>query len=103
MKGLHQDTTVGSIEVKDTWEPLEEGLDVYAHMRSLCCRDTELRRVVTSRHVSTITVVLSLQPLNPNSPGYQPPLPADQVHPQHRGGTPLTHPSRCRRRRRIRS
>lgn len=28
-QGLHQDTTIGSVDVKDTWEPLEEGLDVY--------------------------------------------------------------------------
>lgn len=24
--GLHQDTVIGSIDVTDTWEPLEEGL-----------------------------------------------------------------------------
>lgn len=28
-QGLHQDTAIGSVDVKDTWEPLEEGLDVY--------------------------------------------------------------------------
>ncbi|KAI3797320.1 hypothetical protein L1987_32576 [Smallanthus sonchifolius] len=61
--GLHQSTTIGSIDITDTWEPLEEGL----------------LPLETTRHVSLITVTLSKNELNTSSIGYQPPLPADQV------------------------
>ncbi|KAJ0462881.1 putative DNA/RNA-binding protein Alba [Helianthus annuus] len=61
--GLHQITTIGSTDITDTWEPLEEGL----------------LPIETTRHVSMITVTLSTKELNTSSIGYQPPLPADQV------------------------
>lgn len=61
--GLHQITTIGSTDITDTWEPLEEGL----------------LPIETTRHVSMITVTLSKNELNTSSIGYQPPLPADQV------------------------
>ncbi|XP_076925704.1 uncharacterized protein LOC143587008 isoform X2 [Bidens hawaiensis] len=61
--GLHQITTIGSTDITDTWEPLEEGL----------------LPIETTRHVSMITVTLSTKELNTSSVGYQPPLPADQV------------------------
>lgn len=35
-KGLHQDTSIASVDVQDTWEPLEEGLDVYGNEDYLC-------------------------------------------------------------------
>ncbi|EXB81515.1 Alba-like protein C9orf23-like protein [Morus notabilis] len=61
--GLHQTTTIGSTDITDTWEPLEEGL----------------LPLETTRHVSMIVITLSKKELNKTSPGYQPPLPADQV------------------------
>jgi len=61
--GLHQITVIDSTDITDVWEPLEEGLD----------------RLETTRHVSSITIVLSTQPLDESAPGYQAPLPADQV------------------------
>lgn len=61
--GLHQITSIGSIDITDTWEPLEEGL----------------LPLETTRHVSMITITLSLKELNTSTLGYQPPLPADQV------------------------
>ncbi|XP_071698235.1 uncharacterized protein [Rutidosis leptorrhynchoides] len=61
--GLHQITSIGSIDITDTWEPLEEGL----------------LPLETTRHVSMITVTLSIKELDTSSIGYQPPLPADQV------------------------
>ncbi|CAH1429420.1 unnamed protein product [Lactuca virosa] len=61
--GLHQITSIGSTDIVDTWEPLEEGL----------------LPLETTRHVSMITVTLSMKELNTSSIGYQPPLPADQV------------------------
>ncbi|KAI3816320.1 hypothetical protein L1987_16013 [Smallanthus sonchifolius] len=61
--GLHQITSIGSIDITDTWEPLEEGL----------------LPLETTRHVSMITITLSKEELNTSSVGYQPPLPADQV------------------------
>ncbi|KAL7586718.1 uncharacterized protein LOC111914294 [Lactuca sativa] len=61
--GLHQNTSIGSTDITDTWEPLEEGL----------------LPLETTRHVSMITITLSKKELNTSSIGYQPPLPADQV------------------------
>ncbi|KAD2804594.1 hypothetical protein R6Q59_029950 [Mikania micrantha] len=61
--GLHQNTSIGSTDITDTWEPLEEGL----------------LPLETTRHVSMITITLSKNELNTSSIGYQPPIPADQV------------------------
>ncbi|KAF8030366.1 hypothetical protein BT93_E2720 [Corymbia citriodora subsp. variegata] len=61
--GLHQITTIGSTDITDTWEPLEEGL----------------LPLETTRHVSMITITLSKKELDTASVGYQPPLPAEQV------------------------
>ncbi|KAF7817666.1 ribonuclease P protein subunit p25-like protein [Senna tora] len=61
--GLHQNTGIGSTDITDTWEPLEEGL----------------LPLETTRHVSMITITLSKKELDTTSVGYQPPLPADQV------------------------
>ncbi|GMI91352.1 hypothetical protein like AT1G76010 [Hibiscus trionum] len=61
--GLHHITSIGSTDITDMWEPLEEGL----------------LPLETTRHVSTITIILSKNELNTSSVGYQPPLPADQV------------------------
>ncbi|KAH9605741.1 hypothetical protein KSS87_003497, partial [Heliosperma pusillum] len=63
--GLHQDTSIGSTDITDTWEPLEEGL----------------LPLETTRHVSMITITLSKKQLNTSSTGYQPPIPEDQVRP----------------------
>ncbi|XP_015580106.1 uncharacterized protein LOC8273516 isoform X1 [Ricinus communis] len=63
--GLHQNTSIGSIDITDTWEPLEEGL----------------LPLETTRHVSVVTITLSKKELNLSSIGYQPPIPADQVKP----------------------
>ncbi|KAL6978183.1 ribonuclease P [Sarracenia purpurea var. burkii] len=63
--GLHQITSIGSTDITDTWEPLEEGLFP----------------LETTRHVSMITITLSKKELNTSSVGYQAPLPADQVKP----------------------
>ncbi|KAK8934156.1 hypothetical protein KSP39_PZI014937 [Platanthera zijinensis] len=62
---LHQNTAVGSTDITDTWEPLEEGL----------------LPLETTRHVSMITITLSKLELDKSSVGYQPPLPAEQVKP----------------------
>ncbi|XWS25943.1 hypothetical protein CRYUN_Cryun27aG0110700 [Craigia yunnanensis] len=61
--GLHQITSIGSTDITDMWEPLEEGL----------------LPLETTRHVSMITITLSKKELNTSSVGYQAPLPADQV------------------------
>ncbi|XP_059459497.1 uncharacterized protein LOC132189039 [Corylus avellana] len=61
--GLHQNTSIGSTDITDTWEPLEEGL----------------LPLETTRHVSMITITLSKNELNTSSVGYQPPIPAEQV------------------------
>ncbi|KAI4316980.1 hypothetical protein L6164_024897 [Bauhinia variegata] len=61
--GLHQNAEIGSTDITDTWEPLEEGL----------------LPLETTRHVSMITITLSKQELDTSSVGYQPPLPAEMV------------------------
>uniref|UniRef100_A0A453HM49 DNA/RNA-binding protein Alba-like domain-containing protein n=1 Tax=Aegilops tauschii subsp. strangulata TaxID=200361 RepID=A0A453HM49_AEGTS len=63
--GLHQNTSIESVGITDTWEPLEEGLVP----------------LETTRHVSMITLTLSKEPLDTSSPGYQPPIPAEEVKP----------------------
>lgn len=63
--GLHQNTTTGSTDITDMWEPLEEGL----------------LPLETTRHVSMITITLSKKELDTSSIGYQSPLPADEVKP----------------------
>uniref|UniRef100_A0A0E0QUI6 Peptidase A1 domain-containing protein n=1 Tax=Oryza rufipogon TaxID=4529 RepID=A0A0E0QUI6_ORYRU len=63
--GLHQNTTTGSTDITDMWEPLEEGL----------------LPLETTRHVSMITITLSKKELDTISIGYQSPLPADKVKP----------------------
>ncbi|XP_062025135.1 uncharacterized protein LOC133741213 isoform X2 [Rosa rugosa] len=63
--GLHQNTYIGSTDITDMWEPLEEGL----------------LPLETTRHVSVITVTLSKKELDTSSTGYQGPIPADQVKP----------------------
>ncbi|XP_044469983.1 ribonuclease P protein subunit p25-like protein isoform X2 [Mangifera indica] len=78
--GLHQNTSIGSTDITDTWEPLEEGL----------------LPLETTRHVSMITITLSKKELNTSSSGYQPPLPADQVKAWNEfedegEGSPRTH------------
>ncbi|KAL9261473.1 DNA/RNA-binding protein ALBA1-like protein [Drosera capensis] len=61
--GLHQITSIGSTDITDTWEPLEEGL----------------LPLETTRHVSMITIALSKKELDTSNIGYQPPLTDDQV------------------------
>ncbi|KAG9442800.1 hypothetical protein H6P81_018654 [Aristolochia fimbriata] len=63
--GLHQNTAIGSTDITDTWEPLEEGL----------------LPLETTRHVSMITITLSKKDLDASSVGYQSPLPLEQVKP----------------------
>jgi len=63
--GLHQNTQIDSTDITDVWLPLEEGL----------------HRLETTRHVSSIQITLSTKPLDITQPGYQPPIPADQVRP----------------------
>lgn len=63
--GLHQNTAVGSTDITDLWEPIEEGL----------------LPLETTRHVSVITITLSKNELDTTSIGYQPPIPEDQVKP----------------------
>ncbi|TYZ61243.1 hypothetical protein PybrP1_006058 [[Pythium] brassicae (nom. inval.)] len=60
---LHQITQISSIETVDVYEPLEEGLD----------------RIETKRHIPSIAIQLSLDPLNKDDPGYQSPIPAELV------------------------
>ncbi|KAK1304579.1 hypothetical protein QJS10_CPB11g02036 [Acorus calamus] len=62
---LHQTTVTGSTDIIDTWEPLEEGL----------------LPLETRRHVSMITITLSKNELEKSSPGYQSPIPPEQVKP----------------------
>ncbi len=96
---LHQITTIDSTDITDVYEPLEEGLDRYVSYvlvelkyldraplftlfvsllsLNLCCG--LINRLEQTRHVSSITIVLSTVPLDTSAPGYQPPLPEDQV------------------------
>jgi DNA-binding protein len=63
---LHQINSLTSVEMVDVYEPLEEGLDVVTSRRYVSCM--------------TITLSLSTSGLDTNDPGYQPPLPEDEMH-----------------------
>merc|ERR1712176_719645 len=56
--GLHQITALGSVEIVDEYEPLEEGLE----------------KVTDTRTVSTIEITLSKDALDTANKGYQPPI-----------------------------
>lgn len=74
IKGLYQIVEFGSLEMKDTYEPMEEGLD----------------KVVLSRKVPFVTVKLSFKPLEKTHPGYSDPLPESEVqaYTPFEGGAP---------------
>lgn len=62
-KDLHQVTVLGSVEIVDEYEPLEEGLE----------------KVTDTRNVSTIEITLSKETLDSSDKGYQAPLDASLV------------------------
>merc|ERR1719346_373223 len=62
-KDLHQITTLGSTQIVDEYEPLEEGLD----------------KVTDTRSVSVIEIKLSKEALDTSDKGYQPPLDPSEV------------------------
>ncbi|EIE20924.1 alba-domain-containing protein [Coccomyxa subellipsoidea C-169] len=68
--GLHQNTQIGSVDITDTWEPLEEGLN----------------RLETTRHVSVITITLSTALLDITTVGYQAPIENELGYGVHPGG-----------------
>ena len=71
---LHMVTRISSIETVDVYDPLEEGLD----------------RIETKRKIPSISIQLSLDELDKDDPGYQSPIPAEQVT----EGSPSYHDSR---------
>jgi len=82
IEGLHQVTEIESSEITDVWEPLEEGLKI----------------VETVRRVSSMTLTLSKKKLDTNAPGYQEPLPLEEVRPERRvENAPRTRRGRGRR------
>lgn len=62
-KGLHQVTKLGSQEIIDEYEPLEEGLD----------------KVSETRNVPFVEIKLSKEPLDIADKGYQPPIDESEV------------------------
>lgn len=64
--GLHQVSTIGMTQIHDVWEP-KEGVK----------EDVDIIRV--ERKVPKISVMLSLDSLDPATPGYQPPIPESEV------------------------
>ena len=65
IKGLSQITRISNIEIKDEYQPLEEGLDV----------------VIVSRILAVLEVVLTTEPTQEeiNHYGYQPCLPEEEI------------------------
>merc|ERR1712039_1121564 len=63
MGGLHQITSLSTVEIVDEYEPLEEGLE----------------KVTDTRNVSTIEITLSKDALDTSNKGYQPPIDASLV------------------------
>ena len=67
-RGKCQVTTIGTTRVDDIWEP-REGVK----------EDVDSIRV--ERQIPTVKVLLTLEPVDPATPGYQAPLPASEVNP----------------------
>ena len=63
---LHQINALTSVEMVDVYEPTEEGLDVVTSRRYVSCM--------------LITLSVSCESLDTSHPGYQPPLPPDEMH-----------------------
>eukprot|EP01084_Bolivina_argentea_P275134 469130_1 len=65
--GLHQVTSLETLEITDVWEPLEQGL----------------KEVETKRRVASITITLSRaeDEIDKNASGYQQPISADAIKP----------------------
>ncbi|CCW66524.1 unnamed protein product [Phytomonas sp. Hart1] len=82
--GLHQITAIGSEIVKDMYEPLEF--------------TKNLDNLEVERKVSTILITLSRTQLDKSNPGYQEPLPEDQVVEQERREPGRNRGERGRRR-----
>jgi len=61
--GLHQITEIDSTDIKETYTPIEEGLDI----------------VETTRHVSSILISLYMREPDTSAIGYQPPIPDTEV------------------------
>ncbi|XP_055813047.1 uncharacterized protein LOC129882672 [Solanum dulcamara] len=72
MPRLHQDTAISSVSITDVWEPIEEGL----------------LPVEQTRHVSMISITLSVQELYKNSAGYQAPSEVEQMKPRYNNYQP---------------
>jgi len=64
---LHQLNSLCSVEMIDVFEPLEEGLDTVTSRRYVSCM-----KITLSRSVDGIDL---------NDIGYQPPLPNEEMHP----------------------
>jgi ribonucleases P/MRP protein subunit RPP25 len=80
---LHQWNQLSSVEMIDTYEPVEEGLDIVTSRRYVSCMTITL----------SVSIIQSDDPMNPmptdtnnildtNHIGYQPPLPASEMHPR---------------------
>lgn len=69
VENIHQINRVRNVEVEDTYEPLEEGLDT----------------VIVKRYLSLIEITLTkkLEPKQNQEPGYQQPLPAHELNTVH--------------------
>jgi hypothetical protein len=63
--GLYQKNGIETIQIKDEYEPLEEGLDY----------------LVFTRPTTMLTITLSLSQLDNRDIGYQDPIPAEEVQP----------------------
>lgn len=74
---LHQWNVLSSVEMIDVYEPIEEGLDLVTSRRYVSCMTITLS-------VSVIRNINESFPMfDTNHSGYQPPLPAFEMHPTH--------------------
>ncbi len=62
-KGLYQINDISSLEVEDTYEPVEQGMD----------------SVTRKRRLAMLVVILSKDPLDKTHCGYQDPLPDKDI------------------------
>lgn len=66
---LHQWNSLTSVEMVDVYDPIEEGLDRVESRRYVSCMTITLSKILLPAHGLTTDHI-----------GYQPPLPASEMH-----------------------
>jgi DNA-binding protein len=79
-RALHQWNSLSSVEMVDVYDPIEEGLDRVESRRYVSCMTITLSKILLPSHSLTTEHI-----------GYQPPLPASEMHSSESHMSPHHH------------